>query len=251
MRPHRRLFSLIVVTVAAFMSSWAAKPDSAYTAAIDKARMYVTNDQWANATALYMQIVDKYHDDPRDYAMVMIAMYMTGDTTAVTYLERAAAYLVKPEDIFDQVRAESFALGRPDIYERMLTDARAEYPWLARIVDRELLSYYDFRNDGPRIVRYASIMLDGLPESVYYRRQLARGYMLCGDTSRAVRLWEDILTAEPDNYDTLLDLANYYVSVDKLDRALPYLIRAYELRPTPYVRALVDRAGKNLPLRHD
>lgn len=203
--------------------------------------MYTTHEQWTNATAIYITLLETFPKQTADYGKAMTVMTLAGDTTmAVSYLERATRNLVSAETIFESIRNSAFAFGYPEIYPKLLYRCREAYPWLARMIDRTLLSYYIFRNNGPLIVRYARAMLEGLPSSIHYNRILANGLMLCDDSSAAVETWEKILLLDPQNYDTILDLANYYLSAGKRDEALPYFRRAYDIRPTPYIAKIVS-----------
>lgn len=213
----------------------------------EKAAMYVANSRWNNAAAVYMSMLDSDEADTDDYAMAMIVTTLAGDTaTATGYIERSTRQLISVESLLGSIREHSFALGHGSIYETLLKLSRERYPWLARIVDRELLSYYIYRNNGPRIVDYARIMLEGLPTSVYYLRVLADGYMLCGMTSQALEAWLKIMTLDPDNYLTILDIANYHAATGDMTAARPWFERAYRLHPTPYVGKVLecDRTGR-------
>ncbi|MBO5054236.1 MAG: hypothetical protein J6C44_08420 [Muribaculaceae bacterium] len=238
----KKILSLLLVAIAITTKASTSADSAQYQVLSQKADMYVSNDQWSNATAIYITLLEKFPKLASDYGKAMTVMTLAGDTTmAVGYLEHATRNLVSPEAVFESIRGNSFSLGYPDIYQTLLYRCREAYPWLARIVDRSLLSYYIFRNNGPLIVQFARAMLDGLPSSIHYNRILANGLMLCGDTSAAIETWKKILVIDPQNYATILDLANYYLSVGNLDASLPYFRQAYDIYPTPYVAKILNR----------
>ena len=91
------------------------------------------------------------------------------------------------------------------------------------------------------MVRYAQIMLAGLPESAEYRAILARGYLLSGDDAAAIATWQAMLDTDSDDYTALINLGNYYVTTGDHTAAIPYLQRAMKVRPTPFVAATLEK----------
>jgi Tfp pilus assembly protein PilF len=83
-------------------------------------------------------------------------------------------------------------------------------------------------------------MLAGMPDDVTFQRQLARGYMLNNQPEYALEVWFNILEKNPDEYDTLIDIASYYEQTDEHSRAVTYWQRAYKLRETPYVKSKLN-----------
>jgi tetratricopeptide (TPR) repeat protein len=83
-------------------------------------------------------------------------------------------------------------------------------------------------------------MLNGMPESVEFQRQLARGYMLSDKPEEALQTWLKILEANPEHYDTILDVGNYYEAIGDHASALPYLRRANAIHSTPYLTQLIN-----------
>lgn len=84
-------------------------------------------------------------------------------------------------------------------------------------------------------------MLSGLPDSIEYLSDLAYGYSLQGEHSKAAKTWQRILTIAPDDYDTLIKLGNYYIITNDRTAALEYLKRAQSLRPTPYLSSEIEK----------
>lgn len=237
---HRTLLILtgaVVLSLSAFADN--------FEALRLKASRYVEQREWLNASAMYWLMLDQRPDDSQLYADAMISNSLTGDTAAVvTLVHSAMENLVNPDTLFANVRARSFALDCPTVYKDLLTRARDNFPWMTRMVDRNLLDYYDYRNDGPQMVKYADRMLQGFPENITYLRVKARGSLLCGDDAQATRVWKHILDIAPDNYDTLIDISAYYVAGGNHATAVPYIRRAMDIRSTPYLRSLLDQATK-------
>lgn len=207
-----------------------------------KAARYVAQGEWLNASAIYWLILDRTPDDTNIYADAMVCNTLAGDTTAaISLTHNAMDNLVNADTLFSRIRTRAFALGHPGIYQDLLVRARENFPWMTRMVDRSLLEYYDYRNNGAQMMAYADKMLQGFPENVTYLRVKARGTLLCGDGDEAAEIWRHILDLAPDNYDTLVDLAAYLVTCGKRDAATPYIRRAIAIRPTPYLQSLLDK----------
>lgn len=190
---------------------------------------------------MYELMLDMQPDSAEVYARAIVASAMIPDTAATTDLmQRAMSHGIGLPDVLSRVRSLSFGIGAPDIYGGYLRRLRDAMPWMRRALDHELLEYYIFRNDGPNIVRYAGIMLSGLPDSQEFLHTLALGYLLQADLDRAVATWEKILALYPDDFDALIHLANHYIRHGDRDRALPYLTRAIAIHPTPYLQSLAS-----------
>ena len=92
-------------------------------------------------------------------------------------------------------------------------------------------------------VEYSRAMLEGAPDNTAFLESLARGYMLTDRIPEGLATYKRILTVEPDNYNVLLTVGNWYaMHPDGVEDGRIYLERAYALHPTPYVAKLL---GKN------
>ena len=111
---------------------------------------------------------------------------------------------------------------------------------MTRTVDNSLMEYYTFRKDGKNMIKYASIMLEGLPENVNFLSTLAQGYLLDGQTEKAVETYTKILSIDAENYDTLLYLGNYYWNINDKAAARTFFLKAYEIHPTPFVKKKLE-----------
>lgn len=197
--------------------------------------------EWPGAAALYEVMLALRPDSAEIYARAIVASDMAGDTAAVPELiERAMSHGIGFAPLLGRVRATLYGVGEGDAYGSLLTQLRRDIPYMGRALDHELLTYYTFRSDGPRMVEYAQTMLRGLPESEEYLDVLARGYMLQGRYDEAAATWRHILSLYPDNYQSLLYLGNLCASTGDSAGARRYLERAQALHPTPYVQATLD-----------
>lgn len=213
-----------------------------YSLAAERAARAYNGREWSSAAVLYEIMLDMRPDSLDTYARAIVANRQVPDTAAaVDLMERAMGHGLGLADVLTEVRAQSFAIGRGDSYGDYLMQLREAMPWMRRALDNELLEYYTFRNDGPMMVRYARIMLAGLPESAEYRALLARGYLLSGDEQQAVDTWKAMLQTDPDDYTALLNLGNYYAIAGDNTEAAAWLRRAQQVRPTPYVEATLQR----------
>ena len=192
--------------------------------------------EWSSAAALYELMLQERPDSLATYSYAIVANQMIPDTAAtIDLLERAMSHGIGLEDVLEAVRTTDFSIGQGDLYGRYLLLLSEGMPWMKRGLDHQLLKYYNFRHDGPMIVKYARDMLTGLPDSTEYLSYLAKGYLLCNDDDKAVEIWKKILEIDPRHYTTLLELGNYYQLKGNRNEALPYLELAQSIHPTPYV----------------
>lgn len=236
----KRIPALLILLAAATCAATASTP-SRYNAMAERATRAYDGAEWSSAAAMYELLLDMRPDSVDTYAHAIVANEMVPDTAAsVDLVERAMSHGLGLAEVLGRVRADSFAIGQGDRYGGFLLRLRNAFPWMGRALDNELLHYYVFRRNGPMMVRYARIMLEGLPESAEYRSILARGYILGGNDAMAVATWHEMLQADPDDYTALLSMGNYYVTRGRDAEAAPYLRRAMAIRPTPYVQATLD-----------
>jgi cytochrome c-type biogenesis protein CcmH/NrfG len=112
-----------------------------------------------------------------------------------------------------------------------------------------LLEFYDFRNDATNMVSVGKELLVATPDDIGYLDVVARGYMLMGDFENGVGAYNKILSIDDENYDALIAMGNYFYVMWKESegtrsqmtstkvQAQEYLQKAYNLRPTPFVKA--------------
>lgn len=201
-----------------------------------KAQRFFDWREWASAQALYGIMIDSHPDADSIYVKDIVASSLLGqEEYASKLLTDAMKAGVSFSRLMAGVKDVSFAISEPAVYERFLERSKRDCPWLARAIDDELLSYYMFRDNGEQTVIYARKMLDGLPESIKYLSALAQGYACCGNFDNATDTWKRILTLDPDHYETLLRIGNYYAIADNKSAAIDYLTRANNLRSTPYL----------------
>lgn len=240
----RRIYTALIpllVSIAAIASA----TDSEYATTASKARRFFDNAEWPSACAMYILMLEQQPDVTSTYADAIVANIMAGDTiNALDLVPRSLNNNVPLDSLLAEVRTRSFAIGNGELYEKFLIETKNHYPWLVRIVDNYLMKYYDFRQNGPMMVFYARKMLEGLPDDVDFLRMLAQGLLLNGLTTDAVSTWIHILQIHPDNYDTLLDLGNYYDTSGQHSKALELLCRADSIHPTPYVSGRIKEIQK-------
>lgn len=225
-----------LLTIICFTTVLAAAGSVRFTTTADRATRAFDNREWANAAALYELLLDERPDSAVLYGRAIVANDMISDTAAcVELMERAMSHGVPFDTVLADVRRASFSIGRGSAYGAYLESLRTRFPWMQRAVDKALLSYYSYRNDGPLMEVYAKLMLAGLPNSSEYRITLARAYLLTGRNELAVQTLETLLSDDPDNLDALLWLGNYYHQAGDDAAAEPYLAAAYRLKPTPYL----------------
>ena len=222
----------------------------------DAATPYSTNEaraarayaggEWASAVALYQLMLSERPDSVSSYARTIVASTLSADTVMPTEMvESAMAHGIGFDDVLDGVRSESYAVGHSEIYSGLLTRLQQSKPYIRRAIDKRLLDYYLYRNDGPRIIEYATVMLHGLPDDITFLGNLADGYALINDYDKAVATWLHILEIQPQEYDATINLAVYYASMGCSDKALEYIARAQSIRPTPWLTAKALQINQN------
>lgn len=206
-----------------------------------KASRFFANEEWSSANAMYILMLEQHPRETDTYARAIVSYYMSGDTVrAVNILPAALSFRVPADSLLTEVRNISFGLGRGDLYENYLMRLQESFPWFSRVADNYLMQYYAFRQNGPELIRYAHTMLAGLPDNRNFLRMLATGLLLVGDTQGALEAWRRVVGLYPDDYDTILDLANCYDAMNNRGEALEWMRRAYALKPTPYVGSRID-----------
>ncbi|MDE6396885.1 MAG: hypothetical protein K2K84_06415 [Muribaculaceae bacterium] len=244
------LTALLAFFTTSFVLCADTPDDSEFDRLERKASLFFSNAEWRNANAMYVLMLEQRPDDRAVYSRAIVSNIMAGDTArALKLIPLAMSNLIPIDTVLTEVQQTSFSIGRGELYEHFLLKTRETYPWYSRVVNNYLLAYYDFRSNGPELVRYASMMLEGLPSDLRLLRLLARGQMLSGRTDSAVKTWNRIIDLYPDNYDTLLDLANFYAVSDDPDTALTWFRRADAIRSTPYVSAYIARHSPT-PAKH-
>ncbi len=232
-----RHFILTLLTAAIACTAMAS---DRYDTMSERALRAFDSREWASAAALYELMLDRRPDSTDSYVRAVVASEMVGDTVAGPDLvSRAMAHGIGLPQILTRSRAQFFDIGAGDAYPAMLYRLLGKFPWMRRAIEHELLDYYTFRDNGPEIIKYARIMLTGLPDSEEYRLLLARGYLLSGDRDAACSEWQSILDTDPNCIDALLPLGYSLAQQGDTARALDILRRAQSIAPTPYIASTI------------
>lgn len=230
MKPH--LLSLLILLAASFPAP--AQPPTLE----QKASRSFGEHDWPSAQALYTVVLSKNPTDTLAAARSAVASFVTGDTVlALETFQNAMTHGVSLDAILEQIRSQSFRAGESDVYVNFMLTAARKLPWLARGINARLLPYYEFRDNGPKIVDYSQRMLAGLPHSIRYLSALARGYMLAGDLPAAAETWKEIINLEPNNFNSLVNLGFYYLDNNQPRQARAFIERAVKVNPTPYLKS--------------
>lgn len=214
-----------------------------------KERMFYNAGEWPGASAMLSLMIDERPAQADLYGRAIVAQSLMDDTPgAVALLDKAMKNKVPFDSVFSDVKTESFKLGRSDLYENFLLQVKASHPWLLRTIDNYLLDYYCFRRDGAKMVEFSKIMLEGLPDNTTFLTILAEGYLLEGETEKALLTFRQVLYFNPADYNATLYLANHYFNRWEQTRtpadrqnALRFLTHANELKPTPFIRTRLEK----------
>ena len=235
----KSFFVLLAVLMTALSSSAVTYDELAV-----KADRFYRHGEWLSALAMMHLMLDERPDDVPVQARAIVAAGMTADSVAQLRITRRAIDLHVPFDsLFYSVEKAALAQGRPAIYTGYLERVAAAEPWLARSIDSYLLAFYTFRRNAEGMVHYSLKMLDGMPDNLKFLKILADGFMTGGQWENAVQVLDRILELSPDDTASLLSLGNYYLAIGERARALPYLRRACDIHPTPYLEKILSEAG--------
>ncbi|MDE7410812.1 MAG: hypothetical protein K2M94_02100 [Paramuribaculum sp.] len=228
-------------------STATATANAEYERLAQRAQRFFHYREWSSAGAMYTLMLQKHPDVCDTYAHAIVAAEMLDDTLHTSQLTVSALNSRIPVDsLFSGVEKISFSIGRTSLYERYLLFTQRNQSWLSRIIDTYLMRYYTYRRYGPGMVRYSSAILSRLPDDIAALYTLAQGYLITGETTRAIDTYLRITTLDPQQYLALLYLGNYYASKADNDPAarhdaIIYLTRAHNLHPTPYTESALRK----------
>lgn len=211
-----------------------------------KAQRFYQQKEWASASAMYTLMLDINPHVAPVYGEAIVAAGMRKvPDQQLALMQQALKYHVPFDSVFTAVEQASFGIGQTNLYEDFLLLTKHHYKWLTRTIDGYLLSYYTFRRNPEGMISYSQTMLQGLPDDQNFLSTLAQGYLISGDYQKATDTYARILAINPDNYDALLYLGNYYADngansdPDTALQAISYLERAANIRLTPYVESRI------------
>ena len=219
-----------------------------YATLDSKARRFAAHGEWASASAMYSLMIEEMPADASLYSRAIVAEGMLENMDAeIRLLHEALQHGVVIDSLFAGVKRESISLGKASLYPAFLETAKREQPWLSRSIDGYLLDYYTFRRDAEGMIKYARILLDGLPDNEYFLSILASGYMQGGRYGQGCDVYKSMLELNSRSRTALLALGNYYaMQASEKDssmalKALPYLEEAYRETPTPFVAEQIKK----------
>ena len=230
------MISRLFLTIAALLSIFSSFAQTDYERLEEKARRFFGYQEWASANAMYLLMLEEKPRIVSTYAHAAVANVLAGDTIqALGLVPRSMNNEIPIDSLLTEIRTISFSVGRGDLYENYLLGLKNNYHWLSRIADNYLMDYYAFRQNGPELIKYAETMLAGLPDNRNFLRMLAYGRLLDGNTPGALDVWHKVVELYPEDYDTLLDLANCYDAMQNVANALMWFRKADEIKSSPYV----------------
>lgn len=238
---------IVIVMAAAVLTASAVSapqyaPDNSTSARADR---FFSYREWINAGALYTMLLGEDPTNTLYCSRAIVSAGMLGDTIQQTTLTTAALDAQIPVDsLFTAVERTSFSVGQTSLYEEYLMRTKRAEPWLSRIIDGYLMRYYAYRRNPRGMIDYSLIMLQGNPESEPFLYTLAQGYLINGQTDRAIETYRHIVELNPEALEAILYLANYYYLDDSAhnpSEALVYFRQAARLQPTPYIESAIKQ----------
>ena len=221
-----------------------------------KAERFVQFQEWNSANAMYLLMLESKPNEIKTFARAIVTYGLLGEgERQLSLYEETQKRGMALDSVYNEVRDFAFNIGMPQQYENFLLLVKKSQPWVSRHINTHLLNYYDFRNDAINMVSVGSELLSVTPENIRFLSIVARGYMLMDDFDNSVATYNKILSLDPDNYDSLLSLGNYYFMMWKsVERsrsqmasikhvARNYLQKAYALCATPFVESMLAEIG--------
>lgn len=242
-KPHILLSVAIVLSVVQCLAT-------DYVVLSNKAQNFYERKEWASVQAMYELMLEQKPTEAKSYGRAVVASVMLGDTIAQErLLNQSIENQVPFDSLFSTVRQEALQLGSGEVYVQFMMFVKNRCAWLTRTVNAQLLEYYTFRNNGVKMIEFSKMMLDGAKQNENFLHTLAQGYMLNAQMDKSIATYKEILEINPDNYIALVELGNYYTMMwdknntqtDLRNEALKYLLRAYEIKATPYLESTIKR----------
>lgn len=227
----------------------ASMPGIAAQSLETKATRFFDQKEWASAEAMYTLLIDRQPDKAAYYgrAVAAAAMRELADPALETQnaamqrslLTKALKSRVPIDSLFKAVEQSSYELGHADFYETFMERAAENEPWLSRKISAMMLSYFSFRRNGAAMVEYASLLLEGAPDSESLLLSRAKGLMLLGREDEARESFVRALEVNPASIEALLYLGEMALTAGNKAGALDYLGRANAIEPTPRLAAVI------------
>lgn len=233
---HRAIFFISALMLACSLS--AADTSTSYSSWSRKANRFFDNEEWASASAMYTLMLSERPDSVAVWGNAIVAAGMQNLPDRQIELFNGALKAALPLDsVFNAIQSSSFSIMQTDLYERFLINIREHEPWMERVINRRLLDYYTFRDNGPGMVELSTIMLAGLPGDERFLYTLAKGQLLCDDIDSAIKTYNEIAKLYPQSLKALLYLGNYYAAIPSHNaEAISFLSRAQQIQPAPYLQ---------------
>lgn len=237
-----RLRQLILLFIGISTAVQAFGANAADDSMVQRADRFFKYREWASAEALYSVLIGETPDNTLFYGRAITSAGMLADSTQQLTLTNLALEAHVPIDsLFTSVERTSFSIGQTSLYEDYLLLTKAKNPWLKRVVDSYLMRYYTYRRNPDGMIEYSKIMLEGNADDQRFLNTLAQGYLISGRIDEAIDTYRHIVALNPQAYEALLYLANYYYERAAADPtavalAADYFRRAQAINPTPYVQ---------------
>lgn len=232
-----------------------ALADTDYRVLSEKASRFYEHKEWASALAMYELMLMQRPGDTETYGLAIIVNGINGKPNEqMRLIEQTQLNGIAMDDIFHIVKKESFALGKPQIYENLLTTVKARQPWMRRSIDIRLIDFYEKRNNAPKMIELSDSLLALNPGDNAILQVKARGLMLEDRPKEAIYTYKQILATDSTCMDALLSIGTYYHEIATRQNLHPdspeakearnYLSKAYAIRRNPHIAQLLSDLSK-------
>ena len=204
----------------------------AYERLESRANDHYDHAEWSEVISITDRMVRIRPSDVAPYSAALVAAQFLNDIpTENRYLELSQYNRIPIDTLLQSVYERTRLMHNAAIYEGILLNLKTHNSWLAKVFNHYLLDYYAFAHKTDQTIAIADELLHVTPENIRYKKIKADALFYQGDHKPAVAIYENILSANPDDYDALTFLGIYYAA--EIEKELNQVDTLYQQDHTP------------------
>lgn len=244
------LFKVIFIVLSVLLCNFYGESQTKYEVLAKKAERFYKYEEWESAAAMYELMLMQRSDDVDIYSRAITVNGILGKKDEqLSVIEKSQKNGIAMSAIFDGVRSCSYAKGYPAVYESLLLMIKERQPWLRHSINGKLATFYRQRNNAPKMVEYADSLLTTRPDDLDALTTKGLGLTLLDNYPAAIKVWKEMIEIDSTRVEPYLQIGVYLYSKVSEGKATPqesaeakkYLTKAYQLKPTPKLKELLDR----------
>lgn len=167
--------------------------------------------KWKSASTLYdVLLKDTTAYTPR-FAKAVFASVMASDSVSWSKVDQV---LIRNEyrldSLFRDISRLSIHARLFDVYEQTLKRASRQFPLYQDTLTHTLIAYRKLLRQPEQIIRVADSALGKDPDSRKWLVEKAEAYRMKGEVGTALEVYKIILRNNPNDYESLVFIGNYY-----------------------------------------